>query len=282
MAPNFRTLRHGIDIGWDLGRNFYRGADDKAFGLIRALDRISDIAMYQMTEIGGVTGRHLPPDGDINDWLYNGYPPPFIELRYLSPTGHIVVIDQLAIPAPAFPETPPVPPEEMDPIFTLTPEEGKWLYTESPWELVGKVLYYKQAEVGHTVWSKVDACWVVWTGAAWVPFLRADRRAIEISGARFRPFYGGFLMVYVAVDEFVIPRDMPGSTGYANIQGAASMQVQRNGVQFGSVSFPPNGRMTASSSEDVVFSPGDRLSIYADGATGNMKEVSATIKGLYL
>lgn len=40
--------------------------------------------------------------------------------------------------------------------------------------------------------------------------------------------------------------------------------------------------MTASSSEDVVFSPGDRLSIYADGATGNMKEVSATIKGLYL
>lgn len=283
MAPNFRTLRHGIDIGWDKGRNFYRGENVTQFGLLRSLDSIANIMQFQLTEFGFATKRHFPPDFPVNDWLNNErtYPMPGQQERYLTASGGVVVIDPSIEPTTPFPPTEPVPPATMPDIFSTAPAQGKWLYDPIEWKLVGKVLFHGQATEGYAIWSRVDNAWLVWNGTAWTPFLRGQVRSMEINAASPRQFFGGFFSIFVAVESFVIPKDMPGTTGIATVSGNVTMQLRRNADQFGTLTFLTNGRAFGSSSEDIEFSPGDRLVIYAEGNTRNMKEASVTIKGLY-
>lgn len=287
-----RVVRLGVRLDWALGENLYRGDNEYLPGLLRSLYLIEKQHLFNETDFQQPPPRnYFPPNYPINNWLGNGkkFPMPNEQIRTIENTD-VVVIDPVVVPPVPFPDEKPDPEDEdaeyPDPdVFSTQVIEGKWVYDENTWEVLGFVYSNMAPAPGEWKYVTVDDRWVGFDGLSWRQGPRGRPiRNIEISGHYPKPLIGGTVFIYCAVQAFVVPARMLGSLASAQAKGPTTMNIKRNNATFGTVTFLPAaddvGRPIFSSGADVVFAPGDRLSVVAENDTNGIKDVAISIRGI--
>lgn len=282
MALNKSYLtRLGLRTGWAFGENMYRGDDEYSRGLLNTLRILARSHLSLVTEYALPNPtRHFPPNFDINAWLLNEkqYPMPYQLIR-TAQGGQLIVVDPLAAPPVPFPPPGGTPDPE---VFSTGYEEGKWVYDATEWAVIGLVTTSQPPMKGRLVFSKVDNSFEFWDGTQWRIFNVMPERSFEVTAHYAKSLLGGRLFTYCAVENFTIPNGFVGSTGSGKAKGNVTLQVRRNDDVIGTCTIPADPTLRAYfSGGNVAYAPGDRLSLYADGNTNGLKDVSVTIRGIY-